>query len=107
MLALLPFLFPVNKIWSTGFIVKGSSCLFPGCCCRKLHTVEKTAIASSGRGREEWENLQKAAQSILKPKYGELKAVPQSLCMTVYHTAGNVGEVFNLANWQVCGKSPN
>ena len=24
-----------------------------------------------------------------------------------YHIAGNFGEVFNLANWQVCGKSPN
>ena len=24
-----------------------------------------------------------------------------------YRTAGNFGEVFNLANWRVCGKSPN
>ena len=27
-------------------------------------------------------------------------------CIT-YHIAGNFGEVFNLANWQFCGKSPN
>ena len=25
----------------------------------------------------------------------------------VYRIAGNFGEVFNLANWRVCGKSPN
>ena len=25
----------------------------------------------------------------------------------IYRIAGNFGEVFNLANWRVCGKLPN